>query len=67
MNVVQYVHPFYYNFHKFISNMQYPHIGLIMVAGFFLQPLQYSHIGFIIVVRFFTTIVILAYKSRNRC
>jgi hypothetical protein len=29
MNIVQYLHPFYYNFHKVISNMQYSHIGLI--------------------------------------
>jgi hypothetical protein len=25
MNIVQNLHPFYYNVHKTISNMQYPH------------------------------------------
>jgi len=29
INIVQYLHSLYYNFHKTISNMQYPHIGLV--------------------------------------
>jgi hypothetical protein len=35
MNIVPYLHPFYYDFHKAISNMQYSHIGLVIVAGFY--------------------------------
>jgi len=66
MNIMQYLHPFYYNFHKAISNLQNPHIGLVIVANF-LQPLQYSHINLVIDGGLFTTIVIPAYKSRNSC
>jgi hypothetical protein len=54
---MQYLHPFYYNFHKAISNilgliimvgflqpLQLPHVGIVIDAGF-LQPLQYPHVG----------------------
>jgi hypothetical protein len=51
MNIMQYLYPFYYNLHKVISNIEYPHIGLVIVTGF-LQPLQFSHIGLITVVIF---------------